>query len=721
VDRAADHAAALALGEAAAVGGLRVDDMFAFGLYFGEVYQHSRNRDYADSGSYALQSLVRRLQQEDGLFNRGGETPVLWGRGNGLAAAGFAELLLRIPKEHPRSHGTPGQDHWYKTLIADYRSQMKALLAVQDSSGGFRQVLDDSDAWIETSGTGLLVYALATGIRQGWIPADPYVEAVRRAWVALAGRVDADGRLQGVSPDLSGNSAQDYLGASPGTGTADGQAALLLAASAMILLEHSPWIPELRHATPTDYLQVVKDYAETMLHRGRDTYGIEHSPLFSVTLNRETLQLPSEEELEKLRRIRDDIKNFGYRNRDRVLKGSNPQQDEDLYQVLYALTEITGDARYAREADRTLEWFFDRCQSPATGLLAWGEHMGWDFRTETIIWKPTLHNGGILLESITHEFGKAWVLWERSFEQAPRACTAFALGLWEHQIHDHTTGTFSRHAVFTEHRTFPDSEFPRHGGFYLATWAEAFRKTEDPVFARAITTLVAHFERNRSPQSGMIPAVSPGEIAWPFSNLALAIELGEGAEKVDAALAKKMRACASRTDEIFLKLPHDLTPAGKGFAGTVDYHTLEPREVGGYTGRLNGAEVAVANNCMVRYRQSGLAGYRELVLEAALPYLTTEFDFEFAVSPGAFASTIWLLLDAHELSDDARYVERANHFARQSVELFFGDGSPLPRVNTKYGHYEAITGGDTLAMALLRLWILRNRPDLEVTLRCSGR
>jgi len=35
-------------------------------------------------------------------------------------------------------------------------------------------------------------------------------------------------------------------------------------------------------------------------------------------------------------------------------------------------------------ADDALRFFFTHCQSKATGLLAWGEHLGWDFHTEAV-------------------------------------------------------------------------------------------------------------------------------------------------------------------------------------------------------------------------------------------------------------------------------------------------------------------------------------------------
>ena len=43
-----------------------------------------------------------------------------------------------------------------------------------------------------------------------------------------------------------------------------------------------------------DYLALVRQYADTMIERGRDRYGEQHSPLFAVTLDRQTLSLPSQ-------------------------------------------------------------------------------------------------------------------------------------------------------------------------------------------------------------------------------------------------------------------------------------------------------------------------------------------------------------------------------------------------------------------------------------------
>jgi hypothetical protein len=469
-----------------------------------------------------------------------------------------------------------------------------------------------------------------------------------------------------------------------------------------------------------DYLRIVKSYAHALIVRGRDRYGLEKSPLFATTLDRRRMTIFDEAGLERLWQERlQDWDNWRVRNRDRMTPGANPMHDQNLYQILYALTQITGEQRYAKEADRTIKWFFEHCQSPVTGLMAWGEHMGWDFRTETLIrWKKGEHHGGKMQEYNTHEFARPWVLWDRSFELAPQACEKFAVGLWEHQISDHNTGNFSRHANYEMHQTFTDSEYPRHGGFYIAAWAEAFERTRKPLFLKAIEMLVTYFDGRRSSQSDAIPAESAarsgGKVLWPASNLSLAIDVWEGAKKVPEKLAKKMRHSASRTDELFLKLDHDLGPNGKGFVGNSHVDTLVPNANGGRSSPWGHA--GSANLCLVRYNQVKLEGYKKLALDTAGFYLTSEPPIEFALHPSSLGQIIYLMLGAHELTGERRYLKRADYYAERAVELFFDESSPLPKATSKHEHYEAVTRADTLMMAMLRLWATKNRPDLKLRL-----
>ena len=45
----------------------------------------------------------------------------------------------------------------------------------------------------------------------------------------------------------------------------------------------------------------------------------------------------------------------------------------------------------------------------------------------------------------------------------------------------------------------------------------------------------------------------------------------------------------------------------------------------------------------------------------------------------------------------------------------------LHRIEQRHAHYEAITLADTLVMALLKLWLVEQRPDAKVTLIFNDR
>lgn len=470
-------------------------------------------------------------------------------------------------------------------------------------------------------------------------------------------------------------------------------------------------------------LKTVIAYTDALIEHGRDSYGSETSPLFATTLDRANLRLFPVQEIAALQAI--PRESWGIRSTDRMLTGANPMHDENLYQVLYALTDITGNQRYAAEADNTLRWFFEHCQSPVTGLMAWGEHIGWDFYTETIIDSRM---------GTTHEFYRPWVLWDRSYAVAPEACTRFAKGVWEHQIGDPSSGNFSRHAKWDRHEPHTNSEYPRHGGFYIATWAKAFQQTRDPVFIDAIQTLLNYFERRRNPYSGAIPAEShersQGKMMWPPSNLSLAIDLWDGAENVPEPLATAMRDSAAKTDRVFLALPHDLDPGGRGFirtAGTEQLDVISDSDAWrGYsrrweTGYGEQTDAVIANLCLLRYRQIHDDRYKQLIEASARRYLTDEPGTDFPLYPGTFGDVVWHLLGAYELTQDAQYLARAEFFARKAVSLFWPDASPLPRATNQHDHYEAVTRADTLAMALLQLWCVQNRPDISLSLIYSDR
>ncbi|WP_342113515.1 glycoside hydrolase family 88/105 protein [Pseudoduganella sp. OTU4001] len=117
---------------------------------------------------------------------------VFWGRGNGWVLAGLARMLQYIPEHRPER----------ARFVQQYREMSERLLGLQQADGLWRASLLDPDSYpnAETSGTGLYAYALAWGVNQGILPRAQFAPAVKRAWQALAGNVQANGKLINVQP-----------------------------------------------------------------------------------------------------------------------------------------------------------------------------------------------------------------------------------------------------------------------------------------------------------------------------------------------------------------------------------------------------------------------------------------------------------------------------------------------------------------------------------------
>src|SRR5260370_19040914 len=78
----------------------------------------------------------------------------------------------------------------------------KAVLAAQQGDGLWHSSLLDPQSYPvkETSGSGFYAYALAWGVNQGLLDSAKFKPAIRKAWTALAGCVDTDGKLTHVQP-----------------------------------------------------------------------------------------------------------------------------------------------------------------------------------------------------------------------------------------------------------------------------------------------------------------------------------------------------------------------------------------------------------------------------------------------------------------------------------------------------------------------------------------
>ena len=202
-----------------------IDDMYMITALQAQAFRATGDRTYIDRAGREMAAYLDRLQQPNGLFYHAPDVPFFWGRGNGWMAAGTAELLRSLPKNHPN-----------RTRIMDgYLKMMATLLKHQGADGMWRQLIDHPESWPETSSTGMFTFALVTGVREGWLDKKTYGPAARKAWLGLIKYINADGDISDVCEGTNKkNDYQYYIDRKRNVGDLHGQAPILWSATAFL-------------------------------------------------------------------------------------------------------------------------------------------------------------------------------------------------------------------------------------------------------------------------------------------------------------------------------------------------------------------------------------------------------------------------------------------------------------------------------------------------------
>lgn len=211
-----------------------IDDMFMITAVQVQAYRVTGDAKYIDRAAMTMAAYLDKLQQPNGLFYHSLDSKFFWGRGNGWVAAGMAELLRSLPKNHPRR----------ARILKGYRTMMASLLKYQASDGLWRQLIDHPEVWAETSSTGMFTFAMVTGVKNGWLAPRVYGPAARKAWLGLVQHIDKDAKVTDVC--IGTNKANNevgsdvdkqlkfYLDRPRRTGDLHGQAPILWSATALM-------------------------------------------------------------------------------------------------------------------------------------------------------------------------------------------------------------------------------------------------------------------------------------------------------------------------------------------------------------------------------------------------------------------------------------------------------------------------------------------------------
>jgi unsaturated rhamnogalacturonyl hydrolase len=160
-----------------------------------------------------------------------GNSCCVWGRALGWYAMALVDTLGDLP-----ANQTGRSD-----MLTILTSLAAGLKANQDAKTGlWYQVVDQgskSDNWVESSGSGMFVYALKVAVNRGYIDSS-YSAVADKGWAGLQTKVTTD---SSGSPTITGavpgmgvqNNYAGYVGQSQGSNTAHGLCAILLAAAEM--------------------------------------------------------------------------------------------------------------------------------------------------------------------------------------------------------------------------------------------------------------------------------------------------------------------------------------------------------------------------------------------------------------------------------------------------------------------------------------------------------
>ncbi len=458
------------------------------------------------------------------------------------------------------------------------------------------------------------------------------------------------------------------------------------------------------------YLAVVRHFADTLLEKGRDTYGPRKTALWCGVISVDDYSVPQS--------AKDVPATAGVRDKDRSVGGCNLYQDVSSIHAFRNLSKIVGDDRYAQATRDYINDYFQVAQSPVTGQLAWGEHAYYDVFKDKVA-GPAIHE---LLE-----WTPPWeVLWEANPQATTREITALK---YHFCAEDPATDgwMFNRHADLGKIKYEPTDFTTRlrsmpwikHSGLYAYSYAFLFKKTRNPDLKYRENGIGELYWNHRNPETNLVQSCL---------NTPASVENGQYSDMQNSLLCY-----------FLLKTAHidpsdsDARDHAMAMLKAVDHYHWDSA-TGHYREwvRTDGTPVvsaetekyAAANPWGFSYGGGLIPCYGRIMAYAA----RTEKDatcraaairvasilgaapLPESFTPEEIGFGIQLNLDLYELTSEQPYLDDANRLGKIAVEKLYANGLFRRGPGEKY--YEAKVGPGDLAEGLLRLSLrLDGKPD----------
>ena len=236
---------------------LWIDDAYMIGALQTQAFRLTGDVKYVERAAKEAVLYLDRLQKPNGLFHHSLEVPFYWGRGNGWMAGAMPQILKYLPEG----------SEFRPRLMEGYRKMMSSLFSLQRENGMWGQLVDDPESWSESSGTAMFAYAFAEGIRYGWLDADTFGPAMRKAYLALVARMDEWGNVSSVCAGTAAkNDREYYLNRARINGDPHGQAAILWLCRTMLESEKGGEV-KASAAQPLPEYYSPREYSDRIQHK----------------------------------------------------------------------------------------------------------------------------------------------------------------------------------------------------------------------------------------------------------------------------------------------------------------------------------------------------------------------------------------------------------------------------------------------------------------------
>jgi hypothetical protein len=456
-------------------------------------------------------------------------------------------------------------------------------------------------------------------------------------------------------------------------------------------------------------IDAVRAHADVLIAHGRDMYGPKKTPLFVCQLDVETREIPPRET--KM-----------WSTSGRIGAGptmSNLQYDSDLIRLLHALTDLTGEKKYAAAATEYLTHHLAHLPDEK-GNFPWGDHVGYDVVLDKRQGKPD-------------EFKITLPPWDRMYAVNAKATRGQIDAMKLHVIDETKSWAFNRH--------YPPGTTPHSmnssGCAYIAAWAFLHAKTGEEKYLTWARSLAGYLWSLRNTETNLLAShpADPkfdcrslgdrptrteymGPWTWHASNLLIASEF-VGPEKGKAfrvqALAFYRAYTVRCRDEKTGGLRQDFTLTGKPRGEPI--RPYKPGDAAANWHRIllllpayaYGFKVTREADLREAFDTFGRLLPLDRFRDTAAPPLP--------IDATALARGIQALTMMHEATGEKGYLDKADVLARYALAkhlrkgLFVAGPPSSGRYRGKgidpWKTYSNRGGSNALALALLRLHLLQ--------------